>query len=88
MLKAFLKEINYHPKKIICFDDLEKNIISVKSICEELKIPFEGYIYKGGSYFSSQAPLNRERAIFQLKTLKDEKICLKDEEADKRLLNK
>jgi len=42
VLAAFLKKINYTPKKIIFIDDQKKRVVSVEQMCKKHNIPFIG----------------------------------------------
>lgn len=44
-LKAYLKAINFYPKKIIMIDDKLKNLTKVEHVCKQLNIEFIGIHY-------------------------------------------
>ena len=51
VLKAFFKQCNFHPSKVIFIDDLCENLDSVKAELATLNIEFKGYQYIGATRF-------------------------------------
>ncbi len=45
VLHAFLKKINYRPKKVILIDNKMKNHVSLAEVLEAVHIPFVGFYY-------------------------------------------
>lgn len=80
VLKAFLNEVNYKPKKIIFVDNQLKNMKSVESYCQEEGIEFIGFHYN----FIRSKPklaLNKKVVQYQFKVLERDHRWLSDKEA-------
>lgn len=84
VLKAYLDTLDTLPKKIIFFDDLEENLVSVKHELATHEIPLELYLYSAHKLNSEQPDISL--ATYQLNYLYEHKEWLSDEEAVKKLL--
>lgn len=84
-LIAFLNYANIKPKKIIYIDDKMHNIIELEEVAKADNIKFVGVEYVGAKDVSTEASI--EVATVQMKTLKEKKVWMSDEEV-KKLINK
>ncbi|MCX5922864.1 MAG: DUF2608 domain-containing protein [Candidatus Dependentiae bacterium] len=84
-LEGFLDHFKIRPSKVILFDDMEKNLISVGNLCKKLNIPFQGYLYLAKKHFSAW---NTKRALLQLDNILEHGKWLSDAEADAMLQGK
>jgi len=81
VLGAFLDAIQFKPSKVIFFDDLEEQLISVAKEMERRKISFQGYRYLGGEPKTKK--LDVSLAKFQLNYLVENHRWLNDQDAKK-----
>jgi hypothetical protein len=84
ILKAFLNQINIHPKRIVFIDDNLENLQSVENCAKEKNIKFVGFEYNVVKNRPIQ-PLNEEREKLKFDVLKKEKKWISDSEADAQL---
>lgn len=54
VLKAFLKQCNFTPSKVVFIDDLDENLDSVKAALDSLNIELKEYQYAGATRFFKQ----------------------------------
>ncbi|KKP22564.1 MAG: hypothetical protein SZ59_C0005G0029 [candidate division TM6 bacterium GW2011_GWF2_28_16] len=84
-LGAFLDCYNLNPDKIIFFDDMKDNLVSVKKECQKRKINFMGFQVTG---VQLKRPVwNTKRALLQLDFLIEHEQWIPDEVANK-IINK
>ncbi len=83
VLGTFLDRINWKPDKIIFFDDTLKHLESVQAEMKKRKLPFEGFLYKGGNYLAK--PINQKVLDIQLQHLKEHNEYISDKEVQKNL---
>lgn len=84
-LGAFLDYYNLKPDKIIFFDDMTDNLVSVKKECQKRKINFMGFQVMGAQL--TKPAWNNKRALLQLDFLIKHEQWLTDEVANK-IINK
>lgn len=84
VLKAFFKQCNFHPSKVIFIDDLYENLDSVKAELTDLNIEFKGYQYIGATRFFKQEA-DESILNYQFAHLIKNKEWLSDLEVKKRL---
>lgn len=87
VLKAFLKQINYKPRKIIFVDNQLKNIKTVEQYCASEGIEYIGFHYN----FIKSKPknkLNMNVVSYQIETLEKHHTWLSDQEALEQLSKK
>ena len=87
VLKAFLKQINYKPQKIIFVDNELKNIKAVEQYCASEGIEYVGFHY---NFIRSKLKnkLNTDIVNYQFETLEKHNIWLSDKEVREQLSKK
>lgn len=80
VLRAFFKQCNFHPGKVIFIDDLSENLDSVKTALQPLNIEFKGYQYTGAKRFFKA--VDEEVLNYQFNHLMQTKEWLSDKEVE------
>lgn len=82
VLEAFLKKINWSPKKIIFIDDKLAYLQSVEQAAKRMGIEFHGFHY---SEHLQPSKLDEGLALFQLKHFLENEVWLSDAEAMQKM---
>ena len=81
VLTALLKTLNYQPGSIIAIDDDIHALQSIQSACQDLNIPFKGYLYTGYKKPDKEKDWDEDMILFQANYLLNHKKWLSDQEA-------
>jgi hypothetical protein len=84
VLEAFFDMIEEKTNRILFIDDNREYLESVGEAALKMGCTYLGIHYKGAELLN-RAPFNKDRAVFQIKTLFQEKIWLSDQEADAKM---
>jgi len=83
LLKAFFKQINWTPKKVVAFDDKLDNLRSMQEALNPLEVEFKGFEFTGATQFP--AVFDQTLAEFQFQYLLENEKWLPAAEAYKML---
>lgn len=86
-IRNFFEYVDWVPKKIVFIDDVLKNLSDVGEFCDENKIGYVGIEYLESQYVNSHIPFSNNLGKIQMDCLMKKSIWLKDEEANKILLD-
>ncbi len=84
VLHAFLKRMDYQPKKIIFIDDMYANVQQMQNKFSKQKIDFQGYCYVKVQK-DSENDLNEKLARYQFDYLFKNQKWLSDQEASQKI---